>query len=144
MNMSIHTVSIAFIILFNLLLVPTFVRKRNWIAIPGLCIFALGASLNLLTILINHGKMPVKNYYSGAKVEDNIHTAWRTDSKLEPLIDKYGNDHFRYSLGDVLIVLGFPLISTGLLPLLRPIEKHWLDRELERERQEREKGGRSS
>lgn len=68
--------------------------------------FLVGGYLNILVMLVNGGKMPVK-YLTNM---DNLHKAMNNGTKLRFLADIFTIDNAIFSIGDVFIVIGSIII----------------------------------
>ncbi len=105
----------AFILIFILLCTAKTVPYTAWTLI------CLGAVCNVLTMIANHGQMPVKGNFTDF-MDDGRHVAFSPDTRLRFLCDRYRMIGRRwspvFSIGDVILFLGLVI---GLLGEIRHV-----------------------
>jgi lipoprotein signal peptidase len=105
----------AFILIFILLCTAKTVPYTAWTLI------CLGAVCNVLTMIANHGQMPVKGNFTDF-MDDGRHVAFSPDTRLRFLCDRYRMIGRRwspvFSIGDVSLFLGLVI---GLLGEIRHV-----------------------
>ena len=71
----------------------------------------LGGTSNLVAVYLNGGKMPSLGDCS----HPNKHKPLTEDSRLKPLCDVHESRFGHYSVGDVLLMVGWLLNTVGIL-----------------------------
>ena len=79
----------------------------------GITLMLLGAGLNLLAVSLNHWRMPVFGF---RRKKDSFHAALTASARVKSLCDVfnlsiYGKDTITFSIGDVVIAIGFIYIA---------------------------------
>ncbi|HEX5368613.1 MAG TPA: DUF5317 family protein [Dehalococcoidia bacterium] len=85
----------------------------GWVNAPSQYLLALGIASNATVTLINGGFMPVSAH---RKLTGPARALWvqrTTSQRLTFLGDNFGNNAFRFSIGDVLLLFGIIVSFAG-------------------------------